>query len=233
LLDESWSPCRRSHPAGGTPPRQPACDGSCGLRVFTNAQPPGHFSFRATCAFTPVAARTLADPPCEGVVDGLQNVGYPSSCHPSYGAAGSCPSGTVSAEHISVTLDARELLKLGLDVAERTAPRLMPRRRPRPSQTWRTFLANHVRNLVSLISSQFPPRVHVLWGPNEDRWRRIAARLSRLLIQAGLLPRAATQARGIGALEFKTAGARDFKSGQTAVKLRPKLLSQNVVPFTV
>ena len=36
-----------------------------------------------------------------------------------------------------------ELLKLGIDVAERTVSRLMPKR-PRPSQTWRTFLANHV-----------------------------------------------------------------------------------------
>jgi putative transposase len=43
-----------------------------------------------------------------------------------------------------------ELLKLGINVAERTVSRLMPKRRPRPSQTWRTFLANHVRDLVSL-----------------------------------------------------------------------------------
>jgi transposase InsO family protein len=43
-----------------------------------------------------------------------------------------------------------ELLKLGLEVAERTVSRLMPKRRPRPSQTWRTFLDNHVRDLVSL-----------------------------------------------------------------------------------
>src|SRR5262245_38437749 len=37
-----------------------------------------------------------------------------------------------------------ELLKLAINVAERTVSRLMPKRRPRPSQTWRTFLANHV-----------------------------------------------------------------------------------------
>src|SRR5262245_7397581 len=43
-----------------------------------------------------------------------------------------------------------ELLKLGINVAERTVSRLIPKRRPRPSQTWRTFLANHVRDLVSL-----------------------------------------------------------------------------------
>jgi hypothetical protein len=37
-----------------------------------------------------------------------------------------------------------ELLKLGIEVAERTVSRLIPRRRKPPSQTWRTFLANHV-----------------------------------------------------------------------------------------
>ena len=40
-----------------------------------------------------------------------------------------------------------ELLKLGIAVAERTVSRLMPKRRPQPSQTWRTFLANHVSRL--------------------------------------------------------------------------------------
>src|SRR5213592_2886661 len=43
-----------------------------------------------------------------------------------------------------------ELLKLGIDVAERTVSRLLPKRRSPPSQTWRTFLTNHVRDLVSI-----------------------------------------------------------------------------------
>jgi putative transposase len=43
-----------------------------------------------------------------------------------------------------------ELLKLGIDVAERTVSRLISKRRPPPSQTWRTFLTNHGRDLVSL-----------------------------------------------------------------------------------
>jgi putative transposase len=43
-----------------------------------------------------------------------------------------------------------ELLKLGLDVSERTVSRLIPKRRSPPSQTWRTFLTNHVRDLVSI-----------------------------------------------------------------------------------
>jgi putative transposase len=42
-----------------------------------------------------------------------------------------------------------ELLKLGIDISERTVSRLMPRERKPPSQTWRTFLENHVASLVS------------------------------------------------------------------------------------
>jgi transposase InsO family protein len=44
-----------------------------------------------------------------------------------------------------------ELLKLGIDIGERTVSRLMPRRsRKPPSQTWRAFLTNHVGSLVSV-----------------------------------------------------------------------------------
>ena len=43
-----------------------------------------------------------------------------------------------------------ELLKLGIDVSERTVSRLMPKRRKPPSQTWRAFLNNHVLDLVSM-----------------------------------------------------------------------------------
>ena len=57
-----------------------------------------------------------------------------------------------------------ELLKLGIDVAERTVSRLMPKRRPPPSQTWRTFLANHVRDLVSIDFFTVPTvRLRVLF----------------------------------------------------------------------
>jgi putative transposase len=57
-----------------------------------------------------------------------------------------------------------ELLKLGIDVAERTVSRLMPKRRPQPSQTWRTFLANHIRDLVSIDFFTVPTaRLRVLF----------------------------------------------------------------------
>ena len=57
-----------------------------------------------------------------------------------------------------------ELLKLGIDVAERTVSRLMPKRRTPPSQTWRTFLTNHVRDLVSIDFFTVPTaRLRVLF----------------------------------------------------------------------
>jgi hypothetical protein len=43
-----------------------------------------------------------------------------------------------------------ELLKLGIDISERTVARLMPKRKKPPSQTWRAFLDNHLRDLVSI-----------------------------------------------------------------------------------
>lgn len=43
-----------------------------------------------------------------------------------------------------------ELRKLGIEVSQRTVSRLMPRRRKPRSQGWRTFLDNHVKDLVSM-----------------------------------------------------------------------------------
>jgi len=43
-----------------------------------------------------------------------------------------------------------ELLKLGFKLSQRTVARLMPRRPKPPSQTWRTFLQNHVADLASV-----------------------------------------------------------------------------------
>jgi len=57
-----------------------------------------------------------------------------------------------------------ELLKLGIDVAERTVSRLMPKHRTPPSQTWRTFLTNHLWDLVALDFFTVPTaRLRVLF----------------------------------------------------------------------
>jgi hypothetical protein len=43
-----------------------------------------------------------------------------------------------------------ELLKLGIDVGETSVSKYMTRCRKPPSQTWRTFLENHVKSMVSV-----------------------------------------------------------------------------------
>ena len=43
-----------------------------------------------------------------------------------------------------------QLLKLGLEISQATVSKYLVRRRTPPSQTWRTFLANHVGTLVSV-----------------------------------------------------------------------------------
>jgi putative transposase len=57
-----------------------------------------------------------------------------------------------------------ELLKLGIEVSESTVSRLMPKRTTTPSQTWQTFLDNHVRDLVSIDLFTVPTaRLRVLF----------------------------------------------------------------------
>ena len=43
-----------------------------------------------------------------------------------------------------------ELLKLGIDVSEAAVSKYMIRRRGPPSQTWRTFLSNHAKDIIAL-----------------------------------------------------------------------------------
>jgi hypothetical protein len=42
-----------------------------------------------------------------------------------------------------------ELLKLGIDICQATVAKYMGRRRQLPSQTWRTFLRNHIGQIVA------------------------------------------------------------------------------------
>jgi len=43
-----------------------------------------------------------------------------------------------------------ELLKLGIDIGETSVGKYLGRHRKPPSQTWRTFLENHVQSMVSV-----------------------------------------------------------------------------------
>lgn len=43
-----------------------------------------------------------------------------------------------------------ELLKLGIEISESTVSKYLVRHRGSPSQSWRTFLENHVKDIVSV-----------------------------------------------------------------------------------
>jgi putative transposase len=50
-----------------------------------------------------------------------------------------------------------ELLKLGLDISQATAAKYLVRGTKPPSQTWRTFLANHLQQIAAADSSSCQP----------------------------------------------------------------------------
>ena len=57
-----------------------------------------------------------------------------------------------------------ELLKLGIDIGETSVSKYLVRRHKPPSQTWRTFLNNHVKSLVSVDFFRVPTiRFQVLY----------------------------------------------------------------------
>jgi transposase InsO family protein len=43
-----------------------------------------------------------------------------------------------------------ELLKLGIEISETTVAKYMTKRRGPPSQTWRTFLENHIKEVIAI-----------------------------------------------------------------------------------
>jgi hypothetical protein len=58
-----------------------------------------------------------------------------------------------------------ELLKLGIEISERTVSNLKPFWKPTPpSQTWRTFLKNHMRILISYFQYYRYDRTHYRLG---------------------------------------------------------------------
>jgi hypothetical protein len=61
-----------------------------------------------------------------------------------------------------------ELLKLGSEIGETSVGKYLVRHRRPPSQTWRTFLDNHLKSLVSVgflhrTDDPLPSSVRVLW----------------------------------------------------------------------
>ena len=73
-----------------------------------------------------------------------------------------------------------ELLKLGIDVCLATVAKYMMRQRQPPSQTWRTFLRNHIGQIVAADFFVVPTAtdrllfVLVLLAHDRRRTRRVA-----------------------------------------------------------
>jgi putative transposase len=51
-----------------------------------------------------------------------------------------------------------ELLKLGIDIGETSVSKYLVNSRKPPSQTWRTFLENHLQSMVSVDFFSAPQR---------------------------------------------------------------------------
>jgi transposase InsO family protein len=78
----------------------------------------------------------------------------PPGTHRASGDSKGDPRANPQHEYLKCTLGsaeaARGLLKLGIEVSQATVAKYMVRHRKPPSQTWRTFLENHVKQLVSV-----------------------------------------------------------------------------------
>ena len=91
LLSASLPPCRRYHPVEVECRYMPACDPRCCLHpgekdsAFEISTFRGYPCVRLRCG--PVTRSR----PFDDSVDGLQVIGFPPPCHPSYKAAGSLP----------------------------------------------------------------------------------------------------------------------------------------------
>jgi len=67
------------------------------------------------------------------------------------------------------------LLKLGITISERTVSRILPQKRQPPSQTWKTFLDNHLNQLVPIDFLTVPNR-HLSGSVRFDSFGPWAAR---------------------------------------------------------
>jgi putative transposase len=56
-----------------------------------------------------------------------------------------------------------ELFKLGFTSAQSTVSKYLPRRRKPPSQSWRTFLRNHLREAIAIFAVVSPVRFGLLY----------------------------------------------------------------------
>jgi hypothetical protein len=96
LLSASSSPCCRYHPAEVEKSRRPACDSPYCLRLSVAGSASGITHFRGHLCVRLRCGPVTRSHPYDDLVDGLQVIGFPPLCHPSYKASGFCLGGSVS-----------------------------------------------------------------------------------------------------------------------------------------
>jgi len=91
LLGMSLSPCCRFHPAEIKMPHRSDFGTPCCLRPSVAGSALGSTHFRGHLRVHFHYGPVTRDLPEGDLVDGLQSLGFPPPCHPSYGAPDSCP----------------------------------------------------------------------------------------------------------------------------------------------
>src|SRR5215467_16215403 len=103
-------PCHRA--VATTPPEstkscQPACDSRCCLHPTVAGSASGALHFRGHLCVRLRYGPVTRSHPYDDSVDGLQVIGFPPPCHPSYEASGFCLGGTDSRRTRQPSLDAQ------------------------------------------------------------------------------------------------------------------------------
>ncbi len=89
-------PCHRAtvvYPAGVGRARQPDCATHAAFAITQKARPPDLVHFGATLRSLALRPGDSLTAPESGFVDELQVLGFPHTCHPSYGGLASTPAG--------------------------------------------------------------------------------------------------------------------------------------------
>ena len=129
LLCVSLSPCCRSHPAGVDRRVSQSATSHTAFAFTVAGSASGVAHFRGHLCVRLRCGPVTCSHPYDGVVDGLQVIGFPPPCHPSYEASGSCLGGTNSRKTRQPLLDAQPDMSLSTHPAPIIRPQVAGSRR--------------------------------------------------------------------------------------------------------
>ena len=95
MLHMSLSPCHRRTPRRSGLAYQPDSPAHAAFAITQKARPPDLIHFGATLRSLALRPGDSLTAPRSGFVDELQVLGFPHTCHPSYGGLASTPAGFI------------------------------------------------------------------------------------------------------------------------------------------